>query len=373
MKTHLAQCLFSLSMFLLTSEALSLLNLKRPSRVLSLRPRLLSTLGDLSAGKEVRLLSTMGDLSAGKEMNRCEKFIDACRKRGPHRWGAVGLFIRYLNQMAVGILFGIFLKVFNRTKVHNLDRLLRVVEKPREGDRPLLSVSNHQSIMDDPGLWCGILPWWRISPNKVRWSICTEDVFFAAPFVTPFMAAGNTLPLDRSGSLNQPSFRFFWEKLNQDKSWCHIFPEGRIWQDWRFAADEAHLGPFKVGVGKMIAHCKEGAEPIIIPMFHKGMDKIVPEVQLKQKQGKRVKTSKPAVKLPLIGKKVEVWVGEPFDVRDTVQRFREKHPGLLDSWDVSSSDALLLYQEIADEVRERMLEVEAVARASRKAQGGETS
>lgn len=317
---------------------------------------------------DVRLSSTL----KLDEMNRCEKFIHNCRKGGPHHWGTIGLFIRYLNQVAVGAMFGLFLHVFNKIKVHHLDRLLTLVEKPRVDERPLLTISNHQSMMDDPGLWGGILPWWRISPEKVRWSICTEDVFFSLPILTPFMATGNTIPLDRSGSLNQESFEYLFEKLNGDRAWCHIFPEGRIWQDWRFSEDEPHLGPFKVGVGKMIAHCQEGREPIIVPMIHKGMDQIIPEVQLKAKPGsKRVKTSRPAVKFPLAGKKVDVFFGKPFDVSETVRRFRREHPGQLDSWDVSSAEALALYQEIADEVRVRMLELEATARASLAQKNGD--
>jgi monolysocardiolipin acyltransferase len=211
--------------------------------------------------------------------------------------------------------------------------------------------------MDDPGLFAAFLPFYRILPRCVRWSICTEDVFFAVPFIQPFMGAGNVLPLDRSGSLFQPAFKMFWEKLNEG-GWCHIFPEGRIWQDWRFEPEEPHLGPFKIGVGKMIAHCEEGQEPIIIPMYHRGMDYVIPEKVLKK--GSR-KASKPRVKFPKIGQKIDVYFGEPFDTKETVDKFKREHPGLLDSWDHNSKEALELYQTLANEVRDKVLEVEAVA------------
>ena len=53
--------------------------------------------------------------------------------------------------------------------------------------------------MDDPGIFSAFVPWWIFPLNKLRWSICTEDVFFANKYVQKIMAGGNGLPLDRSG------------------------------------------------------------------------------------------------------------------------------------------------------------------------------
>jgi hypothetical protein len=39
------------------------------------------------------------------------------------------------------------------------------------------------------------------------------------------------MPLDRSGSIDQPTFRAFHGKLDTG-SWCHIFAEGKIRQVW---------------------------------------------------------------------------------------------------------------------------------------------
>lgn len=300
-------------------------------------------------------------MEIAEEVSRCELYVQRMRTLGRGRsFGPIlGNIIRYLNQFCTCVLFSVLLRVFNRVKVHDRDRLDNLVLENRADSRPLLSVSNHQSLLDDPGLWAAILPWWRMSPESVRWGVCTEDVFFAVPWLQPFMGAGNVLPLDRGGSLFQPSFKFFQEKLNHG-AWCHVFPEGRIWQDWRFEKNDEHLGPFKVGVGKLIAHCQN--DPLILPMVHTGMDKIVPEKPLKK--GSR-KASRPISKWPQLGNKVDVYVGEPFSLRKEVEAFRGKHPGVLESFDNHSPELLQFYSDLADAVKEKVVEIEQRVRHTR--------
>ena len=64
--------------------------------------------------------------------------------------------------------------------------------------------------------------------------------------MTRILGGGNVIPLDRSGSIDQPLFKRFHEKLVSG-SWCHIFAEGKVRQSWRFEDHEPHLGDFKVG------------------------------------------------------------------------------------------------------------------------------
>jgi len=187
--------------------------------------------------------------------------------------------VRYMNNFIVGIIFSFLLRIRNIFKVRRRDTLLRAIFHRRQGEG-LLSVSNHQSILDDPGIWAAVLPWWRMSPNKMRWSLCTEDVFFSNKYLTAILQAGNVQPLDRAGSIEQPLFQRFFEMLSSGM-WCHIFPEGKIYQNWRFEGTSSPvLGPLKVGVGKLIAHCRK--TPIVVPMYHRGMDKVVPEKRLMQ-------------------------------------------------------------------------------------------
>ena len=291
----------------------------------------------------------------------------------------------------MGTFFRILLTVFNKFRSHNLSTLFDLIFKRKTG-QPLLSVSNHQSVLDDPGLWGALLPYWMIRPDVFRWNICTEDVFFSLPFLTTRMfGAGNVMPLDRSGSLEQPMFRKFYEKLAAGK-WCHIFPEGKIFQDWRFDDEQPKLGPFKPGIGKLIAHLPQGVDPIIVrsklkmlsickqtplnacnfhninsticyyidsyllqvPIYHTGMDRIVPEFQLKKGSKKR---SRPISKWPGLGKEVNCYVGKPFSLKGKVNEFRKEHPHALDSWK-SSPESIDFYIELTNEIKKKVLELE---------------
>lgn len=283
------------------------------------------------------------------------------------RWGGpvLGPVVRYLNSILFGLVFSFILGVLNNFKAFRLKVLLNMVFNRKPG-RPLLTVSNHQSVLDDPGLWAVLLPYWRFRPEQMRWQICTEDVFFASKYLQPLIGAGNCMPLDRTGSWEQPLFRLFHEKL-VGGAWCHIFSEGRVWQNWRFKDDEPRLGPFKPGVGKLIAHCPPGKEPIVIPMFHTGMDSVMPELVLQGEKRTKKKPSRPASFVPRTGNKIRVFVGQPIDFTEKVAAFRQKYPGRLDCWNGVSEETVNFYFEITRDIREKVLELE---KESRSASGG---
>ena len=308
-----------------------------------------------------------GALQLDMVSKRCDDYASNILSR-PRRWGGliVGPLLRYANSLAVGLIFGFIIGVLNKFSVRRAKVLLDLVFHRARG-RPLLTVSNHQSVFDDPGLWAMLLPYWRFRPEQMRWAICTEDVFFASKYLQPVIGAGNSMPLDRTGSLDQPVFQRFFEKL-AGGAWCHIFPEGRVFQNWRFAPDKARLGPFKIGVGKLIAHCPPGREPVVLPMYHTGMDGIVPEVVLSQRgiglgpRGPKTnRPSRPRSAKPQLGQNIRYFVGEPLDFTDKIRAFRDKHPGMLDSWHCHTEANIGLYAEITSEIRERVLGLELEA------------
>jgi hypothetical protein len=178
------------------------------------------------------------------------------------------------------------------------------------------------------------------------------------PWLTSILGAGNVVPLDRRGLIDQPLFQLFHHKLSQQGKWCHIFPEGRIWQNWRFDHHrERVLGPFKWGVGKLIAHSYPNI-PIVLPTYHKGMSHILPEIELLHL--KKGLPSVPQSIVPKIGRDIDYFIGEPIDFTEKVARFHQQYPGLLQQWK-SSLPALRLYGEIAEEIRKQVLCLEAEA------------
>jgi 1-acyl-sn-glycerol-3-phosphate acyltransferase len=140
------------------------------------------------------------------------------------------------------------------------------------------------------------------------------------------------LPIDRKGSLDQPMLHLYTNKLSQG-NWCHLFPEGRIWQDWRFNTSlEVVLGPWKYGIGKVIAHSYPN--PItVLPIYHTGMSNVYPELILNNtSETSRISKKPPSIPRsiqPSVGHKVECYIGEPISFHEKLRIFDKLHPGLL--------------------------------------------
>lgn len=175
---------------------------------------------------------------------------------------------------------------------------------------------------------------------------------------------GQVIPLDRNGSRDQPLFQRFFEVI-QNGNWGHIYIEGRVWQNWRFKKEEIHLGPIKTGVGKLIAHAYPN-DPIVLPFFHTGMDKILPERILNETDQQVGLPSKPAVKIPQMGNDIYLYVGKPMNFHEKLKQFDEQHPGLLKKTWYSTKETTNLYREIALDIEQEMisLEYEAYGRTS---------
>ena len=135
----------------------------------------------------------------------------------------------------------------------------------RPPGRGLLSVSNHTSTLDDPGLFAAMLPLSLFATDHlggveeeeekktggteesgkekgenqgnlvgggraVRWSLCASDICFnKGKIISDFFLAGKTLPVERFGSkgVAQPATEAAAEVL-RGGGWVHLFPEGRV-------------------------------------------------------------------------------------------------------------------------------------------------
>jgi monolysocardiolipin acyltransferase len=53
----------------------------------------------------------------------------------------------------------------------------------RPESKPLLTVSNHCSTLDDPTLFATLVPWSvDLRPKQMRWTICSEELCFMNAF-----------------------------------------------------------------------------------------------------------------------------------------------------------------------------------------------
>lgn len=299
-------------------------------------------------------------ISSTSLMNsRCDVYAMQLSSK-QNRWGGfiIGPIVRYLINLIGAALFNIIFRLLNRFHTVGRETFLSKYVFGRPSGRGLITVSNHLSVIDDPGLWAAMLPIYRMRPNQIRWSLCTEGVFFGGGLIlSRIFGAANVLPLDRSGSLDQPMFQLFQRKLNQG-SWTHVFAEGRVWQRWRFNETEPRLGPFKVGVGRLIAHST--SNPFVVPMYHQGLDQVVPEKELKDKKSR--KPSKPISLFPKVGKRITLYIGEAVDFNDELAAFDMKYGQEMRRGNRATPELLQLYSDLADRVRNEVLKLEILSR-----------
>ena len=120
-------------------------------------------------------------------------------------------------------------QVLNTTDVRNVHHFRRA--HAARSERPVLTVCNHQSCLDDPCLLpllladSGVV----LDGASMRWGIGKEALCFSSDLASAFFSAAKILPVRRGGGLEQPGLAVLARKATPGQ-WLHIYPEGRVWQ-----------------------------------------------------------------------------------------------------------------------------------------------
>ncbi|QDZ18101.1 Tafazzin-like protein [Chloropicon primus] len=254
-------------------------------------------------------------------------------------WGPVG---RSFVLGATALVAQVYLDVFNTTKVHNVKKLYEHLYTRPKGEG-LLTVSNHISTVDDPSLFCAFLPlsffFTEHEHERTRWTMCAKEFCFKNAVLSAYFQNGKVLPIERGLGLGQPTVSALTHKLSQG-DWVHIFPEGKISRTQK-------LGPMKWGTAKILCEGEvDKADPIVLPFYHKGLDKVLPI----------------GSKVPRVGQKNTVVVGEPVEFGDLLQRCKKNHQKRKES--KGGEDSRLeqrekqYYREIMDKIGKSLLGLE---------------
>ena len=123
----------------------------------------------------------------------------------------------------VGGTARLFVRGANNLTLHDEHHLREGLGRP--AGTAMLSVSNHISTMDDPGLLAAIVPLRTLcDPDAMRWGVCAEDVCFRpGSWIERCASTAKVLPVVRGGGVRQPELDGVAAKL-QAGQWVHCAP-----------------------------------------------------------------------------------------------------------------------------------------------------
>ena len=186
----------------------------------------------------------------------------------------------------------------NHARIYGQENLYKALED-RPENTPLITVANHHSCMDEPLIWGCLKVKHLTNSLLMRWAVAAHNICFTRRFHSWFFAYGKSVPVVRGDGVYQPGVDFMIDRLNEGH-WVHLYPEGQV----NLKKDNMRI---KWGVGRLIAECR--VPPIVIPIYHLGMDKVLPN-------------QKPYI--PRVGQKVTLVIGKPIDLNDTLEDLKSR-------------------------------------------------
>lgn len=263
------------------------------------------------------------------------QYEDSWRVKG---WRLLSKFTCF----TVGMGAKFVLTGMNTSVVHGKHNLEAAFRRP-EGV-PLLSVTNHTSCFDDPGVWGPVLTRQQFADQvSMRWSVSAADISFTNPFIAKFCAIGKVAPIVRGWGVYQQSMDFLLSRLNQG-GWVNLFPEGRVNMEHTYIR-------FKWGVGRLVNDAK--VLPIVIPVVHVGMDSVLPNPT-----GPRAGQSQTMLLRP--GNLVTINIGSPIQLDKLMERLNR-----------AQASAEERRKAITDEIERVMLDLQRDTEIKHKINMGE--
>jgi monolysocardiolipin acyltransferase len=214
--------------------------------------------------------------------------------------------------------------MFQQVQAKNLGALHRaILDRPK--GTPLITLSNHASCIDDPVMW-GTVPFQAaLKIQTTRWTLAAKELTFTNKLYNYFFSRGQLVPVVRGSGVYQKAVDFCIQLLDEG-NWIHIFPEGKVNQSYETIR-------FKWGIGRLIAESK--MPPIVLPLWHYGMEDILPE-------------KRPYI--PQFFKKLTLLIGEPLDFSSFVEAQRG-----------AQASAVLVRKQITDMLQVKMKELKKQA------------
>jgi len=234
----------------------------------------------------------------GSTISMCPEVSNSTTSISAKLWRAASS----ATMLVVGLGAKFLLTSANTTLVHGREN----IDKVFTSDGPVLSVVNHHSCFDDPGIWGAVLsPSQLMDTRRMRWGASASEVIFINKPLEMFWKLGKVIPIVRGWGVNQPAMQFLLDKLNRG-GWVNIFPEGKV-------TVEDNIGLLRWGVGRLVWDCER--PPALVPVLHMGMDSILPNPVSPG-------DSQPCVLRP--GNLVTVNIGQPLDMGPVVQELRTR-------------------------------------------------
>lgn len=192
----------------------------------------------------------------------------------------------------------IWLNWVNKTYIQNYEVFLRTLdEHHKHPDYPLITISNHESCLDDPGLWGALFPWrWIFNSDRHRWSAAAHDICFTQPLHSLFFSMGKTFPIIRGLGIHQMAVDFAVDLL-RDNRFLHVFPQGKVVEDMTQYTPGKQLTPGDVSLRDCdfhkgyelrwgLAHIileyfstNPDSSILVLPFYHTGMGQVLPSTR----------------------------------------------------------------------------------------------